>query len=65
MTRGLAIFVAACAVVSALSILPPEHARWAALGLLVLLALTPAVGQSKPRRRAVNLMEGREASDSQ
>lgn len=43
--RSLLIFTALCATVAALSVMPPEVGRWMALGLLVLVALTPAVGR--------------------
>lgn len=43
--RGVLLFTALCATVAALSVLPPELGRWVALGLLVLVALTPAVGR--------------------
>ena len=46
MTRGLAIFLTACAVVAALSILPPEHARWVGLSILGVLFVASAI----PRR---------------
>lgn len=43
--RGALLFTALCATVAALSVLPPELGRWVALGLLALVALTPAVGR--------------------
>lgn len=48
MTRGLPLFVSACAVVAALSVLPPAHARWLALALLGVVFVASAI----PRRRS-------------
>ena len=49
--KGFLAFVLGVAVVCPLTLIPPDEARWIALSLLVLVALTPAVGQSKPGRR--------------
>lgn len=43
--RGLLLFASLVAIVAALSVLPPEIARWIALGLLCVVVLTPAVGR--------------------
>lgn len=43
--RDWIFFTAACAVVCVLMILPPDVARWFAIGLLVLVVLSPAVGR--------------------
>jgi hypothetical protein len=52
--RGFWLFFVATGLVCALMIPPPEVARWFAIGLLVLVALTPAIGKrnqpSNPRR---------------
>lgn len=64
MTRGLPIFLAACVVIAALIVIPPEHGRWIALALLVLVALTPAVGQSKPRPKARRVSRSEKASSA-
>lgn len=45
MMRGFVPFTLGCAVVAALMVIPPDIARWIAIGLLVLVALTPAVGR--------------------
>lgn len=45
--RGLPLFLAACVVIAALAILPPEHARWIGLALLGVLFVASAI----PRRR--------------
>jgi membrane protein implicated in regulation of membrane protease activity len=52
--RGVWIFLAGVLVFWGLYLLPLELGRVGAiaLALLVLVVLTPAVGQSKPRRRA-------------
>jgi ABC-type transport system involved in cytochrome bd biosynthesis fused ATPase/permease subunit len=55
--RGAVLLLALCAAVAALSILPPELARWFAIGLLVLVVLTPAVG----RRYAAPKQDGEES----
>lgn len=39
------IFLACCVAISALTLVPAEQARWIALGLLVLMFFTPAVGR--------------------
>lgn len=43
--RAAVYFTLAGLVIVGLSAMPPEHARWVALSLLVLVALTPAVGR--------------------
>lgn len=43
--RAVIYFTLAGLVIVGLSAMPPEHARWVALGLLVLVAVTPAVGR--------------------
>lgn len=63
MTRGLTSFLVACALVAALIVIPPEHGRWIALALLVGVVLTPAVGQSKPFRRAAQPSRSRGSSE--
>lgn len=42
---GLPTFLTSAAVVAGLSVIPPEIARWIAIGLLALLVVTPAVGR--------------------
>lgn len=60
--KGFLAFAIGGLVLVALSAVPPEHARWIVLALLVLVVLTPAVGQSKPRRRAVPPREEKASS---
>lgn len=48
MMRGFWTFASGCAVVAGLTLIPPEHARWIAIALLVLVALTPAIGRRGP-----------------
>lgn len=43
--KGFVAFFAGTAIVAGLTLVPPEQARWIAIGLLVLVALTPAVGR--------------------
>jgi hypothetical protein len=50
--RGFAVFFSLCFTVAALMVIPPAHARWIALALLVLVALTPAVGPGPKTRRS-------------
>ena len=52
MMRGFPVFLVGVLAFWGLYLAPFEIARVVALSLLVLVALTPAVGQSKPRRRA-------------
>jgi hypothetical protein len=52
--RGFWPFFIACGAICALMVIPPDIARWIAIGLLVLVALTPAIGkrnQPSQRRR--------------
>jgi uncharacterized membrane protein YccC len=58
MRDGWLLFVVACLVVFALMLIPPDIARWCAIGLLVVVVLTPAVGY-KPRSRAVKRSRGK------
>lgn len=51
MTRGLGLFLAACAIVAALSVLPPEHARWIALSILGLFFVCSAIPRRTERTR--------------
>lgn len=43
--KGFLAFAIGGLLVVALSAVPPEQGRWLALGLLVLVVLTPAVGR--------------------
>lgn len=47
MTRGFPLFLATCAVIAALMVIPPEHARWIGLSLLGVVFVASAI----PRRR--------------
>jgi hypothetical protein len=60
--KGFLAFFSACALVATLSVIPAEHARWVALALLVLVALTPAVGELSPGRRRGKLKIGARSS---
>jgi hypothetical protein len=42
---GWPLYVLVCALVAGLTLVPPDTGRWIALGLLVVVALTPAVGR--------------------
>ena len=63
--KGFLAFFIGCALVAALSVIPAEYGRWIALALLVVVVLTPAVGQFKPRRSAVKRTRSAEGSASQ
>jgi uncharacterized membrane protein YccC len=58
MMRGWPSFTGACLVICALMVIPPDIARWFAIGLLVVVVLTLAVG-AKPRSRAVKRSRGK------
>lgn len=45
--KGFLAFFAGCSIVAALTLIPPEHARWVALAILAVLF----VGSAVPRRR--------------
>ena len=46
--RGFWQFFIAAGLVAALMIPPPDIARWCAIGLLVVVVLTPAIGRRQP-----------------
>jgi uncharacterized membrane protein YccC len=56
--RGWPLFVAAVVAFWGLYLAPVELGRWFAIGLLVVVVLTPAVG-AKPRSRAVKRSRGK------
>lgn len=43
--KGFLAFTLSTALVCALTLVNPDQARWIALGLLVLVVFTPAVGR--------------------
>ena len=43
--KGFLAFALSGLLIVGLSAVPPEHARWLALSLLVLVVLTPALGR--------------------
>ena len=45
MFRGWFPLTAGIATVACLMVIPPDFARWIAIGLLVLVVLTPAIGR--------------------
>lgn len=59
--EGLVLFTAACAIVAALIVIPPDIGRWIALSLLLVVVLTPAVSTSNPGRRRGKRREERGA----
>ena len=64
--KGFLAFTLGCATVAALTLLPPENARWIGLSILAALFVLSAIPRrvSKPGRRRVRPVRGTGSFDS-